>query len=95
MKNYKDLVLEGAEKMQSADKLLKHPMVKGQRKPKKIEVEDDLSGVTVEMLDWGKFRVGQDGGAYYIEKPNGDLILGDLVMTQLAPAVAALLKMGV
>lgn len=93
MKTFTEMFNEELELTEGVEKLMKHPLMKGLKKPKMIKVEDDLSGVTVDMLDFGKFRVGEDAGNYYIETPDGKAVLLDLVMTQLAPAVAALLIM--
>lgn len=94
MKKYTDLLMEQNEVLtEGVDKLMKHPLMKGLRKPNLVHVDDDLSGEKIPMLDFGSFKVGEDAGTYYIETSKGYLILADLVMTQLAPAVAAIIRM--
>lgn len=90
MKKYTDILSEKVL-TEGVDKLMNHPLMKGLKKPKVKTVDQD--GTEVTLLDFGKFSVGEDGGTYYIETAKGYLILDDLVMTQLAPAVAAILRM--
>ena len=57
MKNYKDLVMEETqvELTEGVEKLLKHPMMKGLKKPKNVVIDDDLSGMMIPKMWWGRF----------------------------------------